>query len=180
MGILEDLVEEGKIRWYGWSTDMVDRAESMVAGAHCTSIHFRLNAIYDNEEMRKLCSGSDLAGVNKDPLNKGILTGKFNAESTFPDDDIRSQVSFKEESFARRLKIVDALREILTSGGRIMAHGAISYIWAFDERMIPIPGFKSIKQVKDNTGAMAYGPLSAQEVIEVQTILAESDGENGE
>ncbi len=178
MGILEDLVEEGKIRWYGWSTDLVDRAESMVAGAHCTSIQFRLNAIYDNEEMRKLCSGSDLAGINKDPLNKGILTGKFNAESTFPDDDIRSQVSFKEERFARRLKTVDALREILTSDGRTMAQGAISYIWAFDERMIPIPGFKSIKQVKDNAGAMAYGPLSKEAVEQVQAIVAEFEPDN--
>jgi aryl-alcohol dehydrogenase-like predicted oxidoreductase len=180
MEILEELVKEGKIRWYGWSTDLVDRAQSMAAGEHCTSIQFRLNAIYDNEAMRQLCADSDLAGINKDPLNKGILTGKFNSESTFPDDDIRSQVSFKDERLARRLATIDALRQVLTSDGRTMAQGAISTIWALDERMIPIPGFKSIKQVKDNAGAMAFGPLRADEVKEVQAIVAEFEPASSE
>jgi aryl-alcohol dehydrogenase-like predicted oxidoreductase len=67
---------------------------------------------------------------------------------------------------------VDELREILTSNGRTMAQGALAYIWALDERMVPIPGFKSVKQVRDNAGAMQYGPLSESEVKEVQAIVA--------
>ena len=54
-GILEDLVGEGKIRWYGWSTDLVDRAQVFADGEHCASIQFQLNAIFDNAEMRALC-----------------------------------------------------------------------------------------------------------------------------
>jgi len=176
-GVLEKLVQQGKIRWYGWSTDMVDRARVFADGEHCTSIQFRLNAIYDNPEMRQLCADFNLAGINKDPLNKGILTGKFNTTSTFPDNDIRSQVSFTEDRMARRLQTVNSLREVLTSGGRSMAQGALAYIWALDERMVPIPGFKTVKQVQENAAAMQFGPLAPGELAQVKQIVAESEPE---
>ncbi len=171
--ILEDMVTEGKIRWYGWSTDLVDRAQVFADGEHCTSIQFQLNAIFDNLEMRTLCEQYGLAGINKDPLNKGILTGKFSPDSTFPKDDIRSEADFHSERISRRLGVVEALREPLTSGGRTMAQGALAYIWAIDPRMIPIPGFKTVEQVQQNAGAMEFGPLSEDEVRQIQTIVAE-------
>jgi aryl-alcohol dehydrogenase-like predicted oxidoreductase len=170
--ILEELVEAGKIRWYGWSTDLVDRARVFAPGAHCTSIQFRLNAIYDHPEMRNLCAEFDLAGINKDPLNKGILTGKFNSASTFPENDIRSMANFSEPRMVERLRIVDELRDILTSNGRTMAQGALAYIWGLDERMVPIPGFKSVEQVQDNAGALQFGPLTELQVKEIQGIVA--------
>jgi aryl-alcohol dehydrogenase-like predicted oxidoreductase len=39
--ILEDLVREGKIRWYGWSTDDPERARVFAQGEHCTAIQHR-------------------------------------------------------------------------------------------------------------------------------------------
>ena len=174
---LEALVRAGKIRWYGWSTDLVDRARVFADGPHCTSIQFRLNAIFDNAEMRQLCQEFNLAGLNKDPLNKGILTGKYTRSATFPADDIRSQVSFEEERIVRRLKTVEALREVFTAGGRSMAQGALCYILGLDKRMVPIPGFKNVKQVEDNAGALAFGPMSAEEVAQIQAIVAELEPE---
>jgi aryl-alcohol dehydrogenase-like predicted oxidoreductase len=172
--VLEELVAAGKIRWYGWSTDVVDSAREFASapGAeHCTSIQFRLNAIYDNTEMRKVCAEFDLAGINKDPLNKGVLTGKFSSTTTFPKNDIRSRADFSDPEVVTRLKIVDDIRDILTSNGRTMAQGALAYIWALDERMVPIPGFKSVKQVQDNAGAMEFGPLTESQVREIQSMV---------
>jgi aryl-alcohol dehydrogenase-like predicted oxidoreductase len=169
--VLEELVSAGKIRWYGWSTDVVDSARQFARGVHCTSIQFRLNAIFDNVEMRKVCADFDLAGINKDPLNTGLLTGKFSSTSTFPANDIRSRADFSDPEMVKRLKIVDEIRDILTSNGRTMAQGALAYIWALDERMNPIPGFKSVQQVKDNAGAMEFGPLTDSQVREIQTIV---------
>jgi aryl-alcohol dehydrogenase-like predicted oxidoreductase len=170
--ILEELVSAGKVRWYGWSTDIVESAREFASGEHCTSIQFGLNAIYDNPEMRKICADFDLAGINKDPLNKGILTGKFSSSSTFPENDIRSREDFSDPEIVKRLEIVDKIRDILTSNGRTMAQGALAYIWALDERMVPIPGFKSVKQVTENAGAMQFGPLMESQVKEIQTMVA--------
>ena len=170
--VLEELVFAGKIHWYGWSTDIVNSAREFASGEHCTSIQFRLNAIYDNSAMRKVCADFDLAGINKDPLNKGILTGKFNSTSTFPENDIRSRENFSNPETVKRLKIAEDLRDIFTSNGRTLAQGALAYIWALDERMVPIPGFKSVQQVTENAGAMQFGPLTESQVEEVQAIVA--------
>ena len=170
-GILEDLVTEGKIRWYGWSTDLVDRAEVFAEGDDCTSIQFRLNVLFDDEPMRRLCRESSLAGINKDPLNRGILTGKFTTTSKFPEDDIRTGINFAEGTLAERLQTVENLREALTVGGRTMAQGSLAYIWALDSNMVPIPGFKTVEQVTQNAGAMTFGPLSASEMSQVDEIL---------
>jgi aryl-alcohol dehydrogenase-like predicted oxidoreductase len=170
--VLEELVSAGKIRWYGWSTDVVESARTFASGVHCTSIQFRLNAFFDNPEMRQVCADFGLAGINKDPLNKGFLTGKFNSTSTFPENDIRIGTDFSNPEIVKRLKIVDEVRHIFTSNGRTMAQGALAYIWALDGRMVPIPGFKSVKQVRENAGAMQFGPLTEAQVKDVQAIVA--------
>ena len=43
MQALEDLVRAGKIRYYGWSTDDVERARLFARGEHCIAIEHRLN-----------------------------------------------------------------------------------------------------------------------------------------
>lgn len=55
-----------------------------------------------------------------------------------------------------------------------MAQGALAYIWGLGERLVPIPGFKTVRQVADNAGAMQYGPLDRSQVEEVQAIVAEN------
>ncbi len=169
--MLEDLVAEGLIRWYGWSTDMVDRAEVFAGGEHCATIQFQLNALFDNPEMRALCADHNMAGINKDPLHKGVLTGKFTTAATFPDTDIRSRYNFKDHEMAWRLAAVEAIQDLLCSGGRTMAQGALAYIWALDESMIPIPGFKSVAQVEQNAGAMTLGPLAQDERHQIDKIM---------
>lgn len=176
--VLEELVSAGRIRWYGWSTDKVDSAHTFAGGAnatHCTSIQFALNAIHDNAGMRKVCADFDLAGINKDPLNKGFLTGKFDTTTTFPENDVRQGTDFSNPRIVKRLQVIDEIRDILTSNGRTMAQGALAYIWALDERMVPIPGFKSVQQVKDNAGALELGPLTSTQVMEIQTIVGKHD-----
>jgi aryl-alcohol dehydrogenase-like predicted oxidoreductase len=41
--------------------------------------------------------------------------------------------------------------------------------------MIPIPGFKTVSQVEQNAGALAFGPLSPQELDQAQAIVAGFD-----
>lgn len=52
--VLEDLVRAGKIRYYGWSTDDVERARLFARGEHCIAIEHRLNVLNDNAAMLDL------------------------------------------------------------------------------------------------------------------------------
>jgi len=169
---LEGLANEGKIRAYGWSTDLLDRARVFASGTACASIQFSLSALTDNAAMIELCCTHDLACVNKKPLASGILTGKFTSETTFPADDMRSAIDFTEPEWAATLRMVDELREVLTGGGRTMAQGALAWVWARSDRAIPIPGARNEKQARENAAAMQCGPLSPAEFEDINRIVA--------
>lgn len=166
--VLEELVAEGKIRAYGWSTDLVDRARIFVEGEHCASVQHALNVFTDAPEILALCEEYDMGSVNRRPLLRGILAGKFNRDSTFPEDDVRHGWDFRSERGARWLAEVEAIREALTQGGRTMAQGALGWIWARSERTIPIPGFKTVAQVEENVRAITFGPLSDEQMKEIE------------
>jgi aryl-alcohol dehydrogenase-like predicted oxidoreductase len=172
MEVLEDLVQEGKIRWYGWSTDSVEHAQVFASGEHCNSIQFALNVALDNPEMRKLCADHNLAGINKSPFSRGILTGKFTKDHSFADNDVRVGLSLTEGLGADRFKVVDAVRDILTANGHTLAQACLAYIWALDENMVPIPGFRTVAQVAENARALELGPLSQEQVSKANLIVS--------
>jgi len=176
MRVLEDLVAEGKIRWYGWSTDHSGRAAIFAEGEHCTSIQFDLNIYRDNVETRRIIREKNLAGINKSPLNRGILTGKFDADSDFPENDIRHGLSFKEGAGAERLAQLEKVRDIMTANGHTLAQASLAYIWALDGNMVPIPGFRNEEQVTENAKAMELGPLSEEQVQAIRSTLGYEEG----
>jgi aryl-alcohol dehydrogenase-like predicted oxidoreductase len=57
---------------------------------------------------------------------------------------------------------LEAIREALTEGGRTLAQGALSWIWAKSAATILIPGFRTVAQVEENAGAMRFGAISAE------------------
>ena len=81
--VLEELVSEGKIRFYGWSTDDLACARIFVEGNNCIAIQHRLNILKDAPEMLSLCGEFDLASINRGPLGRGLLTGKYDKSSIF-------------------------------------------------------------------------------------------------
>jgi len=178
---LEDLVQEGKIRGYGWSTDDEERAEFFADGDNCIAVQHELNVFVGNKKILKLCKDRKLASINRGPLAMGVLTGKYNEQSIFPDDDCRSIVDLLGDKYymffeegqpkARLLKELEAIAEILRSDGRTLAQGALAWIWGKSKRTIPIPGFKTVKQMKENAGALQFGPLNERQMAEIKSIL---------
>jgi hypothetical protein len=69
---------------------------------------------------------------------------------------------------------LEAIREILTSGGRTLPQGALGWLWARSEQTIPIPGFRTVEQVKENCQALDYGPLGKDQMQEIELILKRS------
>ncbi len=147
-------------------------------GQNCTSIQLQLNVLDDNPAMLALCEKYNLAAINRGPLAMGLFNGKYTAETKPSADDVRGEKSpewmkyFKDgrpnpEWMAKR----DAIREILTSGGRTVAQGALAWLWGRSPQTIPIPGFRTVKQVEENTGAMQFGPLLADQMREVASIM---------
>jgi aryl-alcohol dehydrogenase-like predicted oxidoreductase len=176
-GVLDELVDAGLIRAYGWSTDDPACARLFAGRAGCAAIQHNLSVFEDAPELLALCDEHGLASVNRTPLAMGLLSGKFGSGSRLPADDVRGAghdwVRYFEGGVPKEewLERLAAVREILTSGGRTPAQGALAWIWARSERTIPIPGFKSVAQVEENAGALGLGPLAPAQMIEVDALL---------
>ena len=63
------------------------------------------------------------------------------------------------------------IREVLTSNGRSLVQGALAWTWARSEKTIPIPGFKTVAQVQENAKAIEFGPLTAEQMKEIDNLL---------
>ena len=128
--------------------------------------------------MLAVCEEYDQANIIRSPLVMGMLTGKFTASSQLPGSDVRaaghSWVRHFENGRPRPEFIarVEAIRDLLTTSGRTPAQGALGWLLARSPHTIPIPGFKSEAQVRDNLGALAFGPLPATVMAEIDAMLS--------
>ena len=175
---LEQLVSEGLIRAYGWSTDDPTRAEVFAAGGHCVAVQHQLNVLEDNPVMLETCERLNLASINRGPLAMGLLTGKFSGEIKLQASDVRAvspewMAYFKDgvpnpEWLAR----LEAIREVLTSDGRTLGQGALAWIWARSPKTVPIPGCRTVAQAEQNAQALEFGPLRAAQMLEIDRLLA--------
>lgn len=171
--VLETLVDEGKIRWYGWSTDNAEGARVFAEGPHCTAIQHRLNMIVDAPQMLIVCDEYDQVSINRSPLVSGMLTGKFNRDTIFPLDDIRSTWSLRDEQTTQAFQRIEAVRKMFADIGntQTLAQVALTWIWTRSNRTIPIPGFKTVAQVKENIQAMEFCLLSDQQMKKIDEIF---------
>ncbi|MFJ9181118.1 aldo/keto reductase [Streptomyces sp. NPDC102360] len=174
----EDLVREGLIRAYAWSTDDPERAAVFAVGPNCAAVQHRCNVLQDAPEMLRLCEEHNLASINRSPLAMGLLTGKFAPGNALAATDIRSAPPAWLPGFATGggvdpewLARVEAVRSVLTSHGRTLAQGALAWLWARSPRTVPIPGFRTVAQAEENAGALEFGPLSADELAEIDGVL---------
>ncbi|GAA4685979.1 aldo/keto reductase [Phytohabitans rumicis] len=176
--VLESLVDAGKIRAYGWSTDFADRA-TVYAQAGAVAIQHAMSVLQDSPEVLAVVDKYDLASINRGPLAMGLLTGKFTAASTLGPDDVRG-IAPDWLSFFRDgkpspewLDRVAAVREALTADGRTLAQGALGWLWARNGHTIPIPGCRTVAQVEENAGALSRGPLPPDAYAEVERLIRE-------
>jgi aryl-alcohol dehydrogenase-like predicted oxidoreductase len=175
--VLEELVTEGLIRTYGWSTDRADAVRAFSTLPGCGVVQQGLSVLDEGTaELLALCDELDLASINRGPLGMGLLTGKFSPASTFAADDQRHVAQwhpgFRDgKPTAEWLDKLAAIRDVLTSEGRTLAQGALAWIWARSPRTVPIPGFKTVAQVEENAGALAAGPLTPDQMAEIDRIL---------
>ncbi len=174
---LEALAEQGLIGAYGWSTDDPERARLLAGRPHFAAVQHDLNVLLDAPEVLAACDQLGVASVNRGPLAMGLLSGKFQADSRLPADDVRGKEPIWMRYFQDGrpspawLARLDAVREVLTSGGRTLAQGALAWIWARSERTIPIPGVRTVPQVEENAGALAFGPLEPGQLTEIDALL---------
>ncbi len=179
-GELEELQRAGLIRHFGWSSDVPAQAARWAARGTCSALQFACNVLEDKPEFFALCEENSMTALIRSPLASGFLSGKYGPDPLLPPDDWRTQSTalgwgdlFRPDGSAepRWLARLDALRGVLTDGGRSLVQGALAWLWARSPTALPIPGFKTPAQVEENVGAIRYGPLPAGHLRRIDEIL---------
>lgn len=174
---LESLCDEGLIRAWGWSTDELPQVRRMVEIPRFSVLQHEANVFSFSSAAPALCERENLGLLARSPLAMGLLGGRYDAQSRFSADNVRGSGHgwvkyFRDGRPAPDfLRSLDAVREILTSGGRSVAQGALAYLWGKSDRVVPIPGFKSTAQALENATAMHYGPLPAASIREIDALV---------
>ena len=174
---LDELRAAGTIGAYGWSTDFPDRAAAYAGRDGFVAVQHGMNLFFDAARMLPVVAANGLISINRSPLAMGLLTGKFTAGQALPKNDVRANTFewmdyFKDgrvvPDFADRLA---RIRHLLTADGRTLAQGAIAWLWAKSPRTLPIPGFRSVAQVRENAGALEKGPLPEEAMAEIERLI---------
>lgn len=177
---LEDLVAAGRIRSYGWSTDLVHRVRAFGESPNCAAVEIGLNVLQDSPNMIAALAELDLPAFVRSPLAMGLLAGRITRETQLADDDVRGvgpewlrwfedgrpTPAFMDE--------VDAVRDTLADGDRSMLEGALGWLWARSPWLIPIPGFRTSVQVQQQVAAQVKGPLGADQMTRIAAALGRS------
>jgi len=174
--VLDQLVAEGKVRTYGWSTDRPDAVAAFSTEPGCGVVEQELNIFTGSAELLALAERLDLGSMNRAPLGMGVLTGKVTPQTQFPAGDVRHTVDWfpgikDGRANPEWLDRLAAVREILTSNGRTVAQGALAWLWGRSPNTVPIPGFRTVAQVQENARAMQHGPLTSAQMAEIDRIL---------
>lgn len=116
-GTMQELVDEGKVRWRGVSNFDLTLLERCERIAHVDSLQPPFNLI-DRRARRELipwCRAHRVGVVVYSPLASGLLSGKYTAsamEELAADDWRRRFAPFQEPHLSRNLALVERLRSI--------------------------------------------------------------------
>ena len=173
VGAMAELVQEGKVRWLGLS----EAAPETIRRAHAVHPITALQTEYslwtrDPEDgLLELCDALGIAFVAYSPLGRGFLTGAIRSiDDLAPDDWRRHNPRFQGENFRRNLELVDAVHRLANDKGCTAAQLALAWVLARDERIVPIPGTRSIERLEENVRA-ADVSLSDDELRRLDEIL---------
>lgn len=175
---LEDLRSAGQIGSFGWSTDFWDSINAMAGRPGFSTVQHAMNLFFDAPSMCAAAKDHDLVLLNRSPLAMGVLTGKFSGGNKVADLDIRANDPTWQSYFSEGMALpdcnrqLDAVRDLLTVGGRSLGQGALCWLLAKSPHTLPIPGAKNARQAEENAAALDHGPMPANVMADIETVLA--------
>jgi aryl-alcohol dehydrogenase-like predicted oxidoreductase len=174
MRALEKLLQDGVVRAVGVSRyDRVQIEEAQ----DCVQLHVAQHPlnIFRSEEITPIlpfCREHNIGVMAYAPLSKGLLTGKFDPNTRFPENDLRSRMGeFQGEAFERRLDAAAQMVPIAEKHGRSLAQLAINWNLCQPGVTTALTGAKTPAQVMENAGGAGW-QLTSADLHEIERIVS--------
>lgn len=174
---MEAARQTGKIGAFGWSTDFPDRVAAMGSRDGFDAVEHAMHVFLPARQVRAEVSSNNLLSLVRSPLAMGLLSGKYDATTKLADDDVRTGDEDYNDYYLdgranpKYLNQIATVRELLQTGGRSLVQGALCWIMAAGDNIVPLPGARTVAQVEENAKALEFGPLPADVMAEIETVL---------
>ncbi|MDQ3930305.1 MAG: aldo/keto reductase [Chloroflexota bacterium] len=168
MEAFKTIKQSGKARAVGLSADNLDYIKhfNRDGGLDVVQLDYSILNRSPEQEILPYLQEHGIGVIVRGPLQKGLLTGKFTADTRFPEGDIRHDWT-GGEWFQRNLEKVDRLRP-LVNDERTMTQLALRYVLSHPAVSAAIPGAKTPQQAEDNASASVRPLLSEAELQRIR------------
>lgn len=180
-GILDDLVQDGKLNFYGVSVEKVEEGIKALEYPALQSVQIIFNIFRQRpaDLFFDLAQHKQVAILARVPLASGLLSGKMTPQTIFPADDHRNYNRYGESfdvgetfagiDFGSGLQAVEVLRPLVPAG-MSMAQLALRWILMHPAVTTTIPSAKNPEQAHQNAAAADLPPLSPELMAEIRGI----------
>ena len=167
---LRTLKQEGKIKQFGFSVESIEEAQICLQEEGVASLQIIFNIFRQKAILSifKEAQEKQVALIIRLPLASGLLSGQFNRDTRFPENDHRNfnrdgqefnvGETFSGLPFEKGLELVDTLKSHVPKN-QILSQFALRWILDFEAVSVVIPGSKNPQQVINNCAASSLPPL---------------------
>lgn len=184
---LDDLVGDGAVAAYGVSVETADQALSALTRPHLASIQIILNAfrLKPLDQVLPEAAQRGVGIIARVPLASGLLSGKYDASTTFAPDDHRSYnrdgsafdvgETFSGVDYGTGLVAAQEFSALVAEhvSGATPAQAAIAWVVQQAGVTTVIPGARNADQARSNAAAGRLGPLGGEFLAGVRRIYDE-------
>jgi aryl-alcohol dehydrogenase-like predicted oxidoreductase len=183
-GILDDMVQAGKLRHYGVSVEKVEEALKAIEFPNVQSVQIIFNIFRQRPAERFFAEAQQkkVGILARVPLASGMLSGKISAASKFAKDDHRHfnrhgaafdrGETFSGVDFDVALAATAKLKKLVPPGASL-AQLALKWILEFPAVTCSIPGAKRPAQVSENIAAANLKKLSPATMKQIDALYTQ-------
>jgi aryl-alcohol dehydrogenase-like predicted oxidoreductase len=155
-GAVRDLIQEGKVKYFGLCEAGVDAIRRAHAVQPVSALQSEYSLWWREPEQSVLPTLEELGigFVPFSPLGKGFLTGAIKEDTKFEGGDIRNVLPrFEAQAREANQALVNLLGDIADAKHATRAQIALAWLLAQRPWIVPIPGTTKLHRLEENVGA---------------------------
>lgn len=175
-GTVKDLIQEGKVKYFGLSEAGVDSIRKAHSVQPVSALQSEYSIWWREPELEILPTLEELGigFVPFSPLGRGFLTGAITESTSFESTDFRNNLPrFSEDNRKANQKLVDLLSVIATQKNATPAQIALGWLLAQKPWIAPIPGTTKSHRLTENIGGVSID-LTADDVKKIDDAFAQT------
>lgn len=159
---LKALQKEGKVRYFGLSNIQKEKLDELLPYKNLFvnfQNEYSLACRKFEKDIHYISNTLNATPLTWGSLGQGILTGKYDINTTFDSNDRRSReiyINFHGEKLKKNLEIVEALKPIAATHNKTVASTAIRFILDNIPESVVIAGVKNKNQMLSNLEALDW------------------------